>query len=490
LIGEAPSITSAHRVWTDAAGAAAPAERTIWGLTPAEIHDRYWAARGVQVVRFGQRSQIVDGAELYLLSDPWLLTAFPPARVAERIYWAGASAAFVRLRDERQREYTERVVSDARDLFVCLERVYGATDSRFARVVLTPDRAIADAWQAANDAHAAWRVVRRMVPPTRRLIDRVRSRVFDSRDRNEVREFMQRLADFWLRPDITISRASQRRDGIWIDSTASVGDSVRILGSVWIGAGRQIPQGSTIVGPAVLWDVPEMRPPTEDVRWSELEPSASTYARALKSAHDRSRLHRAVKRIGDILFAAAALAVTLPLYPLVMLMILLDDGRPFFFSHERESVGGRLFRCWKFRSMRKDADSIKAVLKQMNQADGPQFFMKDDPRLTRVGRLIRRFNIDELPQFFNVLKGDMSVVGPRPSPRAENQFCPAWREARLSVRPGITGLWQVMRTRRLGMDFQEWIKYDLEYVERMGPRLDFKIICQTIRILLGGKPRC
>jgi hypothetical protein len=93
LIGEAPSITSAHRVWTDAAGAAAPAERTIWGLTPAEIHDRYWAARGVQVVRFGQRSQIVDGAELYLLSDPWLLTAFPPARVAERIYWAGASAA-------------------------------------------------------------------------------------------------------------------------------------------------------------------------------------------------------------------------------------------------------------------------------------------------------------------------------------------------------------------------------------------------------------
>jgi lipopolysaccharide/colanic/teichoic acid biosynthesis glycosyltransferase len=116
--------------------------------------------------------------------------------------------------------------------------------------------------------------------------------------------------------------------------------------------------------------------------------------------------------------------------------------------------------------------------------------MKNDPRLTRVGRLIRTFNIDELPQFFNVLKGDMAVVGPRPSPRAENQYCPAWREARLSVRPGITGLWQVMRTRRLGMDFQEWIKYDLEYVERMGPRLDFKIICQTIRILLGGKPRC
>jgi lipopolysaccharide/colanic/teichoic acid biosynthesis glycosyltransferase len=197
-----------------------------------------------------------------------------------------------------------------------------------------------------------------------------------------------------------------------------------------------------------------------------------------------------VKRAFDILFSVAALLITAPLYPLVMLCIYLEDGRPFFFGHVRESRGGREFQCWKFRSMRKDAEAIRQRMHALNQADGPQFFVENDPRLTRVGALIRRLNIDELPQFFNVLIGEMSVVGPRPSPRAENQYCPAWREARLSVRPGITGLWQIMRTRRPGMDFQEWIQYDLEYVERMRLRSDIAIVCETIRILAGGKRRC
>jgi lipopolysaccharide/colanic/teichoic acid biosynthesis glycosyltransferase len=135
--------------------------------------------------------------------------------------------------------------------------------------------------------------------------------------------------------------------------------------------------------------------------------------------------------------------------------------------------------------MRKDAEKLKAILKKKNQADGPQFFIENDPRLTRVGRFLRKYNLDELPQFWNVLSGDMSVVGPRPSPHKENQFCPPWREARLSVRPGITGLWQIMRTRRSGSDFQEWIKYDLEYVERRSTWLDLHIITKTVAILLG-----
>jgi lipopolysaccharide/colanic/teichoic acid biosynthesis glycosyltransferase len=111
--------------------------------------------------------------------------------------------------------------------------------------------------------------------------------------------------------------------------------------------------------------------------------------------------------------------------------------------------------------------------------------MANDPRLTRVGRVIRKLNIDELPQFINVLMGDMSVVGPRPSPHKENQYCPAWREARLSVRPGITGLWQVQRTRRAGADFQEWIKYDIEYVQKAGVWTDLFIILKTFRVLVG-----
>lgn len=137
--------------------------------------------------------------------------------------------------------------------------------------------------------------------------------------------------------------------------------------------------------------------------------------------------------------------------------------------------------------MRKDAEQLKQQYLKDNQADGPQFYIAEDPRLTRVGRVIRKLNIDELPQFFNVLRGHMSVVGPRPSPRRENQFCPPWREARLSVRPGITGLWQVMRTRRPGMDFQEWIKYDLEYVQNASLLTDLGILWQTINLMLRGK---
>ncbi len=173
-----------------------------------------------------------------------------------------------------------------------------------------------------------------------------------------------------------------------------------------------------------------------------------------------------------------------------MLAIWLEDGRPFFFGHVRETRGGREFPCIKFRSMRKDAEQIKAQLGQKkNQADGPQFFMENDPRLTRVGRFIRKYNLDELPQFWNVLTGDMSIVGPRPSPHKENQYCPPWREARLSVRPGITGLWQVKRTRRAGTDFQEWIKYDLEYVEKRYWWMDLRIIWQTVANMLGKVSR-
>jgi lipopolysaccharide/colanic/teichoic acid biosynthesis glycosyltransferase len=149
-------------------------------------------------------------------------------------------------------------------------------------------------------------------------------------------------------------------------------------------------------------------------------------------------------------------------------------------------MGGKPFPCLKFRSMRKDAEKIKAQLAAQNQADGPQFFIENDPRLTRVGRLLRALDLDELPQFFNVLAGHMSLVGPRPSPFEENQFCPPWREARLSVRPGITGLWQVKRSRLEGLDFQEWIKYDLQYVENAGWRLDLVILWQTFTMILRG----
>ena len=115
--------------------------------------------------------------------------------------------------------------------------------------------------------------------------------------------------------------------------------------------------------------------------------------------------------------------------------------------------------------------------------------MEHDPRITKVGRVLRKLQLDELPQFFNVLLGQMSVVGPRPSPFSENQYCPGWREARLSVRPGVTGLWQIRRTRADGADFQEWIRYDIEYVEQASFWLDVYIIWKTIMLVAGALAR-
>ena len=222
------------------------------------------------------------------------------------------------------------------------------------------------------------------------------------------------------------------------------------------------------------------------LRSLDIQPTAPPAEPAPKSTTTAERI---LKRSFDIVFALIAIVFTLPLYPFVMLAIWIEDGRPFFFGHKRETIGGREFFCWKFRSMRKDAERIKAQLKTLNQADGPQFYIENDPRLTRVGRLLRKYNLDELPQFFNVLIGDMSIVGPRPSPHHENQYCPPWREARLSVRPGITGLWQVKRTRKAGNDFQEWIKYDIEYVERRTFWLDLVILWKTVANVFGKLSR-
>ncbi|MBL4591715.1 MAG: sugar transferase [Phycisphaerales bacterium] len=195
------------------------------------------------------------------------------------------------------------------------------------------------------------------------------------------------------------------------------------------------------------------------------------------------------RRIFDILFALCALALTLPLYPFIIAAIIIEDRRPIFFGHKRETTNGNEFKCWKFRTMYRNAEQMKADLQKANEADGPQFFMENDPRITRVGRVLRKLQLDELPQFFNVLFGQMSVVGPRPSPFSENQYCPGWREARLSVRPGVTGLWQIRRTRADGADFQEWIRYDIEYVEQASLWLDLYIIWKTIAMVAGALAR-
>jgi lipopolysaccharide/colanic/teichoic acid biosynthesis glycosyltransferase len=458
---------------------------TIWGLTPAQLHDRFWASRGVQVVRQGENSEIVSGAELFLLTPPRALVTFKLGLLVEKLAWDEPDVLLVRIHEEREQGYSERVVTDERGRFLNYQRIYGGSHARLARVALTRDQTIARTWQTAGDLRSAWKRLRSGVPRGYRMTASVRGRVYDRAEKEELAALARQLAQIWKRPDMTVKR-TRRLASAWCDVGAQVEPPARFIGPVWVGAGRRLTDQS-VVGPAVLWDDPASRPAVDSLEWEEIEPT-ELMTRAIRT-RQVSSLGRLLKRSFDIVFALTALLLTLPVYPLVMLAIWLEDGRPFFFGHKRETLGGREFYCWKFRSMRKDAEKIKAQLKAQNQADGPQFFIENDPRLTRVGNLIRKTNIDELPQFWNVLKGDMSVVGPRPSPRGENQYCPPWREARLSVRPGITGLWQVRRTRIPGLDFQEWIKYDIEYVERASWKLDVWIIYQTILTIIRGVTR-
>jgi lipopolysaccharide/colanic/teichoic acid biosynthesis glycosyltransferase len=201
----------------------------------------------------------------------------------------------------------------------------------------------------------------------------------------------------------------------------------------------------------------------------------------------RRRVEVAIKRALDIALAAVALVVVSPLLAATALLVKLTSPGPVLFIHKREGRGGREFGCIKFRTMEADAHARQRELYEKNEVDGPQFKLDKDPRVTRIGRWLRRTNIDELPQLFNVLAGQMSLVGPRPSPFRENQICVPWRLARLSVRPGITGMWQICRERRTEGDFHQWIYYDLAYVRHFSLWLDIKILWHTVLSRAGRK---
>ena len=459
--------------------------RTIWGLDPQQLHSRYWAAHGVQVVRLGEPSEVVKHAELFLLTDAGSLALFSLSPLMDALNWIKPQVLFVRLHDGHDRGYRENVITDDAERFVKFSRVYDAS-SHLARVALTPDREIAQLWQSAPDPLTGWRRLRKFIKRHDRATKSVEGAVYDGNNDREIACFLHDMLQLWKQPDHVVSRAVAGPIDVWRDQTSSVDPTAKFIGPVWVGAGRNVPASATVIGPAVIWDDPNQRPPTDEIQWLDIEPIEPPPEPLVRSG---SLFDRASKRLFDITFASIAILCTLPLYPFVLLAIWLEDGRPFFFAHTRETRGGRDFPCVKFRSMRKDAEKMKAELRAKNQADGPQFYIENDPRLTRIGRVLRRYNLDELPQFFNVLVGDMSVVGPRPSPHAENQFCPPWREARLSVRPGLTGLWQIKRTRRTGTDFQEWIKYDIEYVEKRTLWLDLFIVFKTFSIMFSKVSR-
>lgn len=191
------------------------------------------------------------------------------------------------------------------------------------------------------------------------------------------------------------------------------------------------------------------------------------------------------KRVIDVLCSLVGLLVLSPVLIGVSILIKLESDGPIIFSQDRIGYKGRKFKMYKFRSMVVNAEELKKKLSEQNEMSGPMFKMKNDPRVTKVGKFIRKTSIDELPQLINILKGEMSLVGPRPSlPKEVREFEP-WMMERLEVKPGLTCYWQV--SGRNDIDFEDWMKLDIKYVRERSFWLDMKLIFKTFFVLFGDE---
>lgn len=197
-----------------------------------------------------------------------------------------------------------------------------------------------------------------------------------------------------------------------------------------------------------------------------------------------SVLFKICKRCFDILGSLLGMIVLAPLFLIIALAIRIEDGGYAFYSQDRNGLNGKVFRMYKFRSMCMDAEQMHQSLLEKNELDGPAFKLKNDPRVTKVGRFIRRTSIDELPQLVNILKGEMSFVGPRPLPTYETEQCNDYQKQRLLVKPGLTCYWQC--SGRNNVSFDEWIELDLKYINEASLWVDFKIMCKTVASVISG----
>jgi exopolysaccharide biosynthesis polyprenyl glycosylphosphotransferase len=205
---------------------------------------------------------------------------------------------------------------------------------------------------------------------------------------------------------------------------------------------------------------------------------------SLKVVQDDYRL--VVKRCIDIVGAIVGLVLFAPLMIAIAVAIKVTSPGPAFFSQERYGLHKRRFRMYKFRTMVPGAEKQQAEMESCNEAQGPVFKIRNDPRITSIGWMLRRTSLDELPQFFNVLRGEMSLVGPRPLPKRDvSKFDDASLMRRFSVKPGLTCLWQI--NGRSNTDFDHWIVLDLKYIDEWSLGLDFKIFVRTVPVILGGK---
>lgn len=200
-----------------------------------------------------------------------------------------------------------------------------------------------------------------------------------------------------------------------------------------------------------------------------------------EQAQNQRYIYRFFKRMLDIVASVIGLIVLSPVFLIVSLAIKAEDRGPIFYSQVRLGKGQRPFKMYKFRSMIVDADKKLEKLLKQNEVEGAMFKMKEDPRITKVGRFIRKHSLDELPQLINVLRGDMSLVGPRPPLKREVASYSEYDMQRLIVKPGCTGLWQV--TARNDVDFRGMVELDLEYISRSGILCDLSILSKTVIII-------
>jgi lipopolysaccharide/colanic/teichoic acid biosynthesis glycosyltransferase/carbonic anhydrase/acetyltransferase-like protein (isoleucine patch superfamily) len=256
---------------------------------------------------------------------------------------------------------------------------------------------------------------------------------------------------------------------------ARVGDGANLHGCV-VGAEASVEAGTTLREMIILSD-------SYDMASVGVSPCGQFTAFGLKlsGAQNTTRVtgrYYLWKRVLDVIFSAILLILAAPFMALIAIAVKLDSPGRAIFGQRRSTWGGREFNMYKFRSMLENAEEVKQTIQHLNEVDGPMFKITDDPRVTRLGRLLRKTNLDELPQLWNVLKGDMSLVGPRPLSMDEMNFNPRWRDLRLSVRPGLTGLWQVESHSKAS--FADWIRYDAEYIHRCSPRVDGMILFKTV----------
>jgi len=323
-------------------------------------------------------------------------------------------------------------------------------------------------------------------------------------------EYSVLVPGVWAGPRCTIHPTARLYGPVILQEDVCVEANVKLIGPTVIGRGSRVSRNTVLARCLVAPDtiLPERTASQHRVLCGEdgdgtvlpVGPGRDAFAHRLREQlrvvvpkRSKSRLggkwrrhtYVAVKRVVEGVVALLGLVLLSPLLLATAAAIKLTSRGPVFFYHEREGKDGKPFRCCKFRTMVADAHRQQRALYSQNAVDGPQFDLRDDPRITRVGRWLRLTNVDELPQLLHVVLGQMSLIGPRPSPFRENQICVPWREARLAVRPGITGLWQLCRCARSAGDFHQWIHYDMLYVRHLSFSLDLKILLATLLTLAG-----